>query len=417
MRKRSKYRRLLATLIATLTVVAGSILAATSTASAATTRTSAPASKSTHMVKKTLPMHRTHAVKIISTDPNKKGQVKVQLSDGHIVPMAQNIAQKALSPAAQKAATRAAAADTGCGTAWVEIGPKPDNAPLQMTTGFTVPDTLEPAIYYNWFVWMNNSDESWTDTYTSSGPLALADSWSGTYDSAEDLGGDTYNATIGELADEAYYELDDLTQCVVDGSVSGYIPPAQAACLDDIPTDATLSGTGWILNTSVPIADTNQITSPPTAGNRPDLATACLSSTLGTGTDASGSPTGWLDAQNFATNNGYDPSSALARCHLIAQAVGGRGILLNEVPCWQVGTNTGTPSMRTYESQVQAAQAAMGPNDAIYYQVLPVYWNSNSTIPYDIDMTAVHQYANGTSAVLFDVTIPNDSTTGLNLGN
>ncbi len=46
--------------------------------------------------------------------------------------------------------------------------------------------------------------------------------------------------------------------------------------------------------------------------------------------------------------------------------------------------NTGTPSMRTFESKAQSLIkgpiANFGPNDAVFYEVTPVYKDANSTI-------------------------------------
>ncbi|WP_345983794.1 hypothetical protein [Streptomyces sp. DSS69] len=71
---------------------------------------------------------------------------------------------------------------------------------------------------------------------------------------------------------------------------------------------------------------------------RAETAQACLGAVTGAGTDASGDITGWLDAQDFARIN--SPSTSLARCHLIANILGGKGQILdgsqaNPVPCWQ----------------------------------------------------------------------------------
>nr|WP_248297122.1 DNA/RNA non-specific endonuclease [Streptomyces sp. S1D4-11] len=65
--------------------------------------------------------------------------------------------------------------------------------------------------------------------------------------------------------------------------------------------------------------------------------------------------TGWKDAEAFKTANNL--TYGLSRCHLIASILGGRGndalTRTNLVPCWQSGMNTGTPSMRTFESKAQ----------------------------------------------------------------
>ncbi|WP_432158151.1 DNA/RNA non-specific endonuclease [Streptomyces sp. bgisy153] len=170
----------------------------------------------------------------------------------------------------------------------------------------------------------------------------------------------------------------------------------------------------------------NKSTDPPgPAGTRAATAQACLGKTLGAGSEATGDITGWRDAQKFAGD--HSPGTGLARCHLIANILGGKGQVRdggqdNLVPCWQAGMNTGTPSMRTYEfaAQTAVADTAFGPNDAIFYQVTPDYRDDTSTIPRGVTMSATVERADGTSQPLFpDVYISNTQrNTGLyNLGN
>ncbi|MGV9878059.1 DNA/RNA non-specific endonuclease [Streptomyces sp. NPDC003006] len=203
-------------------------------------------------------------------------------------------------------------------------------------------------------------------------------------------------------------------------------PVPQAPCLASPPTGALPSGDGWIKNTTEPVPHTNKSTNPPgPAGTRPTIAQACLGKQLGKGSGATGSITGWKDAELFAAAN--SPGTAQARCHLVANILGGKGRVRdggqnNLVPCWQVGMNTGTPSMRTYEAEAQkkVAEQSFGANDAILYQVTPVYRDATSTIPVGVTMNANIERANGTTEQLFpNVYVPNtQGNTGLlNLGN
>ncbi|WP_432072058.1 DNA/RNA non-specific endonuclease [Streptomyces wuyuanensis] len=200
----------------------------------------------------------------------------------------------------------------------------------------------------------------------------------------------------------------------------------QAACLANWPSGALPSGAGWIRNTTEPVAHVNKTITPiGPAGTRPTTAQACLGKKLGTGKPASGDITGWRDAQKFNQDN--PPVTTQARCHLIANRLGGPGGILdggqnNLVPCWQVGMNTGTPSMRTYEfmAQKKLGEADFGANDAILYQVTPVFRDATSTIPVGVTMTASIERANGSTEELFpSVYVPNTkANTGLlNLGN
>uniref|UniRef100_A0AAU3I9U2 DNA/RNA non-specific endonuclease n=1 Tax=Streptomyces sp. NBC_01393 TaxID=2903851 RepID=A0AAU3I9U2_9ACTN len=211
----------------------------------------------------------------------------------------------------------------------------------------------------------------------------------------------------------------------------------QARCLNDprpinsIPTDD-----GWFFNTTeaVPLINkTVSLPSPPNppnqpypAGQRPTRAQACIGRDTEEGKGTSDPITGWEDAQEFKKNNSL--TYGLSRCHLIASILGGRGndarTRINLVPCWQKGMNTGTPSMRTFEfqaqSKIQGPIADFGANDAIFYQVTPVYKDATSTIPVGVTMSANIERANGTTEELFpNVYVTNTyADTGLyNLGN
>ncbi|MEV0746685.1 DNA/RNA non-specific endonuclease [Streptomyces sp. NPDC050273] len=199
------------------------------------------------------------------------------------------------------------------------------------------------------------------------------------------------------------------------------------SCLNNAPTGSRTSGRGWIKNTTetVPHIQKNDLSSP--AGERATVAQACLGKPYVEGSDATdGDITGWLDAKDFAALPGV-PTAGLSRCHLIANTFGGTGQirdggLTNLVPCWQVGMNTGTPSMRTHEFEVVNELKAddFGPNDSIFYQVTPVYESAESTIPVGVKMTGTLVRANGWSHPVFDDEyIPNTqaNTGSFNLGN
>ncbi|MER7568776.1 DNA/RNA non-specific endonuclease [Streptomyces sp. NPDC097941] len=196
-----------------------------------------------------------------------------------------------------------------------------------------------------------------------------------------------------------------------------------ARCLDTTPNGSLPSGAGWILNTTEPVPHVNKTTTPlGRAGARPTQAQACLDRTAPEGTPAQGDIPGWQDAEIFRNANSL--TNGLARCHLIPNITGGRGIQVNLVPCWQSGMNTGTPSMRTYEAKaqkvIQSDVSAFGPDDAIFYQVTPVYNDDTSTIPVGVTMNANIERADGTIEELFsNVYVTNTlKNTGLyNLGN
>ncbi|MGW0937399.1 DNA/RNA non-specific endonuclease [Streptomyces sp. NPDC002666] len=201
----------------------------------------------------------------------------------------------------------------------------------------------------------------------------------------------------------------------------------QADCLNDpAPISSIPNGDGWFRNTTEAVPLVNKSAPADGPGLRPTQAQACVGRIHGKGTDTSNPVTGMKDAEKFKADNNlpYDQ----ARCHLIPKVLGGKGTSkitrFNLVPCWQVGMNTGTPSMRSYETmaenRVTGDLADFGVDDAIFYQVTPVYKDATSTIPTGVTMSADIQRADGTTEVLFpNVYVTNTyRDTGLyNLGN
>ncbi|GAB2813974.1 hypothetical protein GCM10027073_52750 [Streptomyces chlorus] len=134
--------------------------------------------------------------------------------------------------------------------------------------------------------------------------------------------------------------------------------------------------------------------------------------------NADGDITGWLDAADYAS--AHNLTDQLARCHLIANILGGR-ISKNLVPCWQVGMNTGAGSMWKYEEQVrdEVRLDSFSEDDAILYEVTPTYLSADSTIPVGVTMSAKIEREDGSIEPMFQgVYIPNTQTGGAhNLGN
>ncbi|MEV6212957.1 DNA/RNA non-specific endonuclease [Kitasatospora sp. NPDC051914] len=196
-------------------------------------------------------------------------------------------------------------------------------------------------------------------------------------------------------------------------------PPAgEAACLVNKPPSRRDSGGGWIVNTTQAVARRNKIADPTgPSGTRAATAEACLTKPLGGGTDAAGDITGWEDARTQA------PGGGLARCHLIANVLGGRGGTqadwANLVPCWQLGMNIKGVSMRHYEILVKKVVDALPEGAAVHYVVTPLYRDATSTIPQGASMSATVQLPNGASWPVFYTTslvnVPHDN--GPNLGN
>jgi hypothetical protein len=159
-----------------------------------------------------------------------------------------------------------------------------------MQTGFTV---VEPAIAYDWSASVTGPDYSFD--YESSGGLFFDSSWQGGYQSSQNQAEGIYLAEVDPAASDAV--LLDGTVCFSGGPVDAeYLTVPKPACLNNEPVDAVASGTGWISNTTQPVAHRNKTTTPPgPAGVRPTLATACLTNPHPTGTAAGGtSPAGGM---------------------------------------------------------------------------------------------------------------------------
>ncbi|WP_052391502.1 DNA/RNA non-specific endonuclease [Streptomyces sp. NRRL B-24484] len=183
------------------------------------------------------------------------------------------------------------------------------------------------------------------------------------------------------------------------------------------------SGGGWILNTDKPVPSRNKTATAPstvrTAPFRAEKAEACLTSPLGDGTPADGDIAGWEDAK---LRSAY---GSLARCHLIANILGGRGSNQgdwnNLVPCYQQGLNTKGISMVRYEKRVreEVKQLGQGSGFAVHYEVTPHYLHDDSTIPTAVTMTARVELPNGASwPVFYEIELENTPDGGgPNLGN
>jgi hypothetical protein len=250
-----------------------------------------------------------------------------------------------------------------------------------------------------------------------------------------DTGGPCVRAHV-PLADkqsaEAQLDAGFASQRVVEAeqfkvAVTSSTAQPQATCLKNAPAGSLPAGNGWIRNTTEAVAHVNKTTTPlGPAGTRASAAQACVGKNPDEGSDAAGDITGWQDAELYRDR--VSPGTGLARCHLIANILGGKGRVLdggqnNLVPCWQYGMNTGTPSMRTFEQAIQKLvkeDPNFGAHDAVFYQVTPTYLDASSTIPVGVSMSATVERSDGSSQPLFsDQYIPNTkgNTGTLNLGN
>ncbi|MFG2287721.1 DNA/RNA non-specific endonuclease [Streptomyces sp. NPDC048595] len=360
-------------------------------------------------------MTTVRVTELVTRTPDHAGNVTVRLANGKTIPVPAANKDLVMRRAAQQA--KAHLKDAGprpCGVSWITLKEKANHHPVAIETGFNV-DTK--AIGYNWLATITGPN-NYAREYAKRGNLALRYSWQGGDQSDKDEAEGFYTAHVDPGVSHVEFWNGEI--CYAEAKDTRRLTKPKAACLK---TAEANSGGGWILNSTQPVPHRNQTDPTSPAGARASGAQACLRVPLGKGSPASGDPTGWQDAQQFVAT--HSPGTAIARCHLIANVLGGKGQILdggqtNLVPCWQVGMNTGTPSMRTYEKQVQDAVTAptMGPDDAVFYQVTPLYKDGASTIPTGVTMSATVQRADGTQNLLFITSVPNtQASSGLNLGN
>lgn len=366
----------------------------------------------------TFNMTTVRVTELVTTTPDHAGNVTVRLANGKTIPIPAANKDLVMSRAAQQAkAQLKEAAPRPCGVAWIKLKEKSNHRPVAIETGFNVETK---AVGYDWLATIKGPN-GYTREYTSRGNLALRTSWRGGDESDEDQGPGLYTAIVDPGV--SHVQFWDGEICLADAKDTRRLTVPQAACMDVAQPN---SGRGWILNSTEPVDHVNRTDPTSPAGTRAAGAQACLRKPLAEdGTAATtGEITGLQDAQLFARVNGHN--TGISRCHLIAKVLGGKGLvgdggLANLVPCWQVGLNTGTPSMVTYEKQVKDAVEAptTGPDDAVFYVVTPLYKDKYSTIPTDVTMSASLQRANGTQIPLFVISISNTKgNTGLlNLGN
>ncbi|WP_228975651.1 DNA/RNA non-specific endonuclease [Streptomyces sp. DH12] len=368
-------------------------------------------------------MTTVRVTELVTTTPDRAGDVTVRLADGKTIPIPAAHKDLVMSRAARQAKSRLKAAEPRpCGITWVRLKEKSNRHPFAMETGFEV--LGGSAIGYKWRVTIKGPND-YAHEYTSQGNLALRGSWQGGYTSDENQDEGLYTAELDPGVSHFQFLNGDI--CVAEPARrTERLTKPKAACLKMMQAN---SRDGWILNSTQPVPHRNRTDPTSPAGTRAAGAQACLRKKLGDGSLAAGDITGWQDAQVFARPHAAPGTPApygLARCHLIAYILGGKGQVRdggqdNLVPCWQVGMNTGTPSMRTYEKAVKDAVDAttMGPDDAVYYQVTPLYKNDASTIPTGVTMSAAIQRADGTQSLLpiTGVTNTKGNTGLLNLGN
>ena len=417
--RRPRFRRMLTALIATLAATAVGVLLTMSASSAATTSTPVPPSHSSYIVKKTVAMQEVRVTKLISSTPDKAGQDKVQLANGATVPIPQATAKKVMSKAAQEAAHPDGIVYGNCGSSYITLTDKPNHYPVAMQTGFTV---IAAAIGYSWSASVSGPDYAYE--YESGGPLDFDSSWNGGYQSSENQAAGVYFAAVDPTVSIAV--LWDGNVCFSGGPVQRGNPHRAEGRLPEQHADRGAQVRRRMDRQHRHSGQADQHNDDAERGRSPGGHGHGLpEETTRRRQCAGGNITGLADAdqvpRHVRAQGGCRPG------HLIANQLGGKGMPddggpANLVPCWQQGRNIGPLSMRESETEVfdtVTDAREVGPDDAVYFVVSPVYLNPASTIPYEFSMTARIERANGTSETIFtnDVVANVSSVSGYNLGN
>jgi glutamyl endopeptidase len=155
-------------------------------------------------------MKAVRVIGLASAKADQYGRLQVQLANGDTAYIPATAKDVFLKRSAEDARL---APDTvlpgNCGTSEVTVGPKGNDHPIRMTTGFTVD---APALQYGWEVNITGPDYSYD--YNSSGFLAADNTWSGSHDSDDDYLAGQYTAVV---TTGSYAALSDGTICYSGG--------------------------------------------------------------------------------------------------------------------------------------------------------------------------------------------------------
>lgn len=243
--RKPRVLRLLTVVGVTLVLIASGVLATVSAGAARGGATivhsnSASRTQSTPAIKMTAPMRLTRVTKLVTSTPDKNGDVWVQLANGAKVPVPAADKSKVMHEAAEEAKASPDDIKTGlCGESWIFLEEKADDHPVRMVTGFTI-TLASPAIGYIWYAQISGPHFSYT--YAPSGFLDFRHVWNGSYDSPQDQLQGTYKASVSTASNAL---LEDGRVCYSAG------PTAEETLTSP---DA---GVSWKLSTSGPLPKAN----------------------------------------------------------------------------------------------------------------------------------------------------------------
>ena len=191
-------------------------------------------------------------------------------------------------------------------------------------------------------------------------------------------------------------------------------PGDEATCLtqkaEALTEGGQNDGSGWILNRSQGVDHVNKDTSPKGGrGIRAEDGVACLTADHDKKRDGTKGLkiTGYQDASRELTTYTRQhlvPGKELARCHVIADILGGLPAGKNLFPCYQVGLNTGLVSMKSpFEDLVRAIAGELPANSgaAVLYLVTLNYKSAESTVPEGVFLNAELQEPGGVTYPIF----------------
>jgi glutamyl endopeptidase len=147
----------------------------------------------------TAPMTIVGVARLLTSSPDKAGQLKVELDNGAVIPIPAADRNLVMRRAAAEA--RAAGPDGikhgSCGSSWIYQYEKSDDHPIKIETGFKV---KAAAIDYGWNYTVKGP-AGWGVTFSASGTLAFRHSWSNTYNTPEDYPAGTYSAAVSSSSE------------------------------------------------------------------------------------------------------------------------------------------------------------------------------------------------------------------------
>jgi hypothetical protein len=147
----------------------------------------------------TAPMSIVRVARLVTTRPNRAGQVEVQLVNGAIVAIPAADKNLVMRRAAQDAKAAGTAGPDGkvngsCGSSWIYLYDKSDDHPVRIVTGFHV---NTGAVAYGWQATITGPQRT-RIRFSASGKLAFRTTWQANSSSARNYPRGDYSAAVSK---------------------------------------------------------------------------------------------------------------------------------------------------------------------------------------------------------------------------